>query len=213
MPTEVDIQDTFDRSNGALAGSTSSDTKFTWNESLNGTVAATIATNRMSLVRGTTDSYSIESASVELSSADQYCQVDIVSMGPKSLAGPAVRMDTASEAGSVGYMFLLQASDNTYSFYDLTGGGTLIASTGASGATSGTLYLSFEGSAYICKANGVTIFSGTDTAHAGGTGSNKVGIVTGVQINNGETILFDNFRAANLHAQPPRTMHQARLRR
>ena len=61
--------------------------------------------------------------------------------------------------------------------------------------TSGTLYLEFNGSSYVAKINGATIFSGTDTTYSTFKNSCPCSLNSG---DNGNIILLDNFRAADL---------------
>jgi hypothetical protein len=212
-----DIQDTFNRADSNIDGSTSSDAQFTWIQ-LPKATAMTVATNRASLIRPAADRFEMIHTSIEMDTANHYAQVDIVSMGPKSQTGVGIRLDAGRFDGTDnGYVFVLNTIDNAFYLQDLNGFVTLRTASGG-GATSGTLYMEMQGSNYLCKSNGVTIFSGSDSAHAGGVGNNKVGYVASVLTNVSETVLSDNFRAADLvavatdFAGPSATIFRVRLR-
>lgn len=218
-PHSQDIQDNFNRSNGNVAGSTSSDSQFTWSLAQGTGSTIQIASNQLKSLRAGSDAYNVLVPSLNMDTVNHYGQIDLVS---KTESGSdwavsseiAVRIRNGDGAGGdEGYAF--NVFRNTAGFdrnvYDWVGS-PLPGATDTTNTTSGTMYLEFNGSSYVAKINGATIFSGTDAAYST---YKKVAIAHYVAASDNPNVIVDNYRAADLSAGAavPVFMNQYRQRR
>lgn len=202
-PHSQDIQDVFTRADSALNGSTSSDSQFTWTLAQGNTTYANVVSNQAKFNNDLSASYfHVLRPSLNMDTLNHYGQADIVSFsgsGAFSYAAEiAVRIRNGDGAvGDEGYSFSIfhdSAPSHSRSVYDWMGS-TLPGASDTTNTTSGTIYLEFNGSSYVAKINGATIFSGTDTTY---NTYKKVCLVAYCSGSGTPVVVADNYRAADL---------------
>lgn len=164
--------DTFNRSDGALDGSTSSDGLFVWDETQGAAPASIqIASNQASLsLAGATNVWIVIRANADCDTDDDYCQVDLKTFTRNSghlAVGVGVRGDGWGGGGD-GYYFEVGNNNGTAyrdlrKFDDDTSLGSDSTST-----TSGILRIEADGSSITAKVAGSTVIGPvTNTSFAG----------------------------------------------
>lgn len=198
-PNSKDIQDTFNRANGNLNGSTSSDGLFTWSLVSGVSAQTQINSNQLRLTRSGADNFAVALASLSLDTLDHYAQAELVSLtfGADFVSADlGVRSDGLTE----GYgLSVAQDGGGTGSrqVYDVSDGSPIFSDTVLT--TSGTAKIEVDGSAITVTIGGAEIaaLSGTDTQWDSLTGVTVGGLVATSDSN---IAVVDNFRAADLAA-------------
>ncbi len=192
-PHSKDIQDTFNRANGNLNGSTTSDAQTTWSLVQGTSGNAQINSNQYQFSSSLAE-FGVAILGLDMDTVNQYSQVELVSYSIVAFnisAEVAVRLRFGTNGGGdEGYAFFV--SNSGRGIYDWMGS-TLTSD--ATVTTSGTLKLSVNGSSLIASVNGSTILSTTDTAYAT---YKKVGVCAYTDPAN--VITYDNYRGADISA-------------
>lgn len=209
-----DIQDNFNRTAANLAGSTSSDSQFTWSEPQSTAFTTNGTTCGFSALGGTT--FNVGLASLAMDTADHYTQIEVATFTPPTTGGlsPGVGVRITNGTGSSDSGYGFETGRNGFSnpvrrLYDWATDGTLASDT--TSTTTGTLLIQASGSTITAKLNGTTIFSITDTTYPG-TGSQRKAIISCYcfAATGSATLALDNFRAADLVAgKAPPLFHRS----
>lgn len=192
-----DIQDTFNRADSALSGSTSSDSQFTWSLPQGTSAQCNIVSNQLKFTRSGANNFFVCLASLAMDTADHYAQVDFISsVGTGNTAVEVgVRITNGTGASDSGYAFAITPLTSRR-IYNFVTDATIASDLGLSSA--GLMYLELNGSTYTAKLAGATIFTGTDTAFDGSGSQRKVVIDASVTASDLDNIVADSFRAADL---------------
>lgn len=162
-PNSKDVQDTFTRTAGNLAGSTTSDAQTTWAEDA-GTAWATNGTE--ATISGNV-SWNVGRLVLAMDTADHYSQADLSTFTRNQNflgIGVSVRVNATPTSG-YGFEVSLGGAGSARRVYDFVSDANIAADT--TSTTSGLLYLELNGSTYTAKVAGSTVFTGTDTAYDG----------------------------------------------
>jgi hypothetical protein len=161
-PFSQDVQDTFTRTAGNLAGSTTSDGQTTWAEDA-GTAWATNGTE--ATISGSV-SWNVGRLVLAMDTADHYSQADLSTFTRnQNFIGIGV-MVRANATPTSGYGFEVSAAAaNKRRVYDFVTDADIASDTTAPAV--GLLYLELNGSTYTAKVAGSTVFTGTDTTYDG----------------------------------------------
>jgi len=204
-PHSKDIQDTFNRADSAISGSTSSDTQFTWSLAQGSSARWNVVSNQAVSTRTGSDIFTVGLPSLAMDTTAHYGQLDLVALTWISTiiaVEIAVRIRYGTNAaGDEGYSFQLNrtgASSGGRLVYDWMTGSPLSGASDSTLTTSGTIKLSFDAdNAYIASIGGTPLFTGTDTTY---TTYTNVCPCTYVSGSNSASVTIDNFRAADLVA-------------
>ena len=162
-PNSKDVQDTFTRTAGNLAGSTTSDGQTTWAEDA-GTAWTTNGTE--ATISGNVG-WNVGRLVLAMDTADHYSQADLSTFTHNQNflgLGVSVRVDATPTSG-YGFEVSLSGATSARRVYNFVSDATLASD--ATSTTSGLLYLELNGSTYTGKVAGSTIFTGTDTTYDG----------------------------------------------
>ena len=191
-----DMQDSFDRANANLAGSTSSDTQFTWSET-QGT-GWTITSNEAQVTGNV--GFCVAMASLDMDTADHYAEATIgtytYANSTLSVGVLAMMRFGTNAAGEEGYGFEVGNSSvgafarRIYNFED-----DVALANDTVQTTTGTIRIEMTGSTVRGKVNGVTVFGPATDADAWQT-YRKTGLT--IFCNSTNTFGFASFRAADL---------------
>jgi len=195
-PASKDITDDFTRTAANLAGSTTSDTQTTWAED-QGTGWTTDGDEAD--LSGAVN-FCVGRLALAMDTADHYAQADLSRIARVSgslFVGVTVRVNATPTSG---YAIEVGTNDTSSSrrVYNFVTDATIASDTTA--PATGLLYLELNGSTYTAKVGGVTIFTGTDTAHNGTV--KGVGLA-GYSDIAGNSAGFTSFRGADLVGAPP----------
>ena len=201
-PHSQDIQDTFNRANSQINGSTSSDAQFTWSLAQGAANRWNIVSNEAVSSRTGSDIFTVGLPSVAMDTVDHYGQWDLVGLnfatGSYLSCEIALRIRYGTgAAGDEGYAFACTRGSASSSVgsrlvYDWSDGTPLDSDSTL--VTSGLIYFEANGSTGVAKIAGVTIFTVSLTFNT----YTSVCPCTYVSGNNSATVVADNFRAADL---------------
>lgn len=207
-PSSKVFNDTFDRANGNLTGTTSSDGKFAWLDVDVGGNSWDILTNQASAT--TSDGFRTCRANADLDTDDHYSQGAITcTYGNNAAIGFLVRFVSTASAGYGGEIGNIGGNFRRTYRYDTDAN---VASDTNAPATTGTLRIECDGSSITAKLNGTTFLGPTtNTAFAGQL---RTGI-SAYSNETGNTLIIDNFEAGDLAVDLPKKplLHRQAVRR
>lgn len=190
--------DTFNRANGNVSGSTSSDGLFTWTLVKGASARIQISSNQAVTTRAGTDVDIVLLSSLSMDTADVWAQTDCSMTGTKNYVGPFFRATTGDLTGAdSGYVVQIDVGfSNIFAIYTANPV-NLINSVATGGVTSGSLYGEIVGTTYVVRNNGVVKLSGTNSGANtdGSAGHRKVGIESGAYASDSNSVSIDNFYA------------------
>ena len=188
------VNDTFNRADGNLNGSTTSDAQATWTEYL-GTLW-TVTTNRAQVEGATAGAAEEARVELDLATDNHYAQIVATSLGSDNFViGTLCRKDSTTTRTFYGFRTDKFGTSRTYLFKLVSGTETQLGSDGTAAVANDTVRVEASGTSITGKVNGVArVGPVTDSAISGNLRTGLHGYVGGT------TATGDNFEAADLAA-------------
>lgn len=205
-PSGTTFEDTFDRANGNLDGSTSSDTNFTWAE--NQGTEWEIVSNTATCVDIADGTFNVAATSLDAPSDNYFVQATITSFSRATntalfftLMARGSTYDSTPGEGQEGYGAVVgfnasnAIANDIQDFSDFS---SLDNDTTVDVSGGGTLRLEVNGTSIRALWNSVEFMSVTDATYTGGVGSRRAGIAVYSEAGSANDIAIDNFSYGDL---------------